>query len=127
MVSPFVVVPAAGLLLDGAAGGDHIDLPRDLILECAPDAADAVEILQLALGTEFLLAARADGDIDVATHLALFHVGIADAAVDQNLLERGEIGEGLLGRGHVGLADDFHQRRAGAIEVDAAGAIIEVE
>ena len=122
-----VVVPAAGLLLDRAAGSDHVDLPRDLVLERAPHAADAVEILQLALGAEFLLAARADGNVHVAAHLALFHVGIADAAVDQDLLERGEIGEGLLRRRHVGLADDFHQRRAGAVEVDAAGAVLEVE
>ena len=50
-----VVIPAAGLLLDRAAGGDDVDLPRDLVLQRAPYAADAVEIFQFALGAEFLL------------------------------------------------------------------------
>jgi hypothetical protein len=73
------------------------------------------------------LVPNSDGDVDVAAHLALFHVGVADAAVDEDLLERGEIGEGFLGGGDVGFADDFHERGAGAVEVDAAGAVVEVE
>ncbi len=73
------------------------------------------------------MAARTDGNIHVATHLALFHVGIADTAIDQNLLHRGEVRERLFRRRHVGLADDFHQRRAGAVEVDTAGAVLEVK
>jgi hypothetical protein len=123
----FVVVPAPRLLLDRAAGSDHVDLPRDLVLQRAPHAADAVEILQFAFGAEFFLAFRPHGNIHVAAHLALFHVGIADTTVNQDLLERREVGEGFLGRRHVGLADDFHQRRSGAIEVDAAGTVLEVE
>jgi len=68
----------------------------------------------------------ADGDVHVAAHLSLLHVGVADLAVDEDLAEGGEVGEGLLGRGDVGLGDDLHERGAGAVEVDAAGAL-EVE
>ena len=35
-------------------------------------------------------------------------------------LQLGEIGLGFGRRAHVGLADDFQQRRAGAVQVDAA-------
>ena len=53
--------------------------------------------------------------------MAFFHVGVADAAIDHDLLQHGEVGEGFLGRGDIGFADDFHERRAGTIEVDAGG------
>ena len=40
--------------------------------------------------------------------------------------ERREVGEGLFGRGDVGLGNDLHERGAGAVEINAAGCL-EVE
>ncbi len=116
------VVPAAGLLLEHLAALEGLDLARDFKEEGAADAGDGVEILQLDLGAPLVGGRRAHGDVDVATELALFHVGVGDAAIDHDLLEDGEVGKGLLGAGDVGLADDLDERGAGAVVVDAGGA-----
>ena len=38
-------------------------------------------------------------------------------------MQRLGVGHGLVGGAHVGLGDDFQQRRAGAVEVDAGLAV----
>ena len=42
------------------------------------------------------------------------------------LLERGQVSEGFLGSANVGLGNDFHERRARAVEIDAGG-VFEME
>ncbi len=54
----------------------------------------------------------------VAAERAFFHVAIADAGVEEDLAERGEVGVGLLGCAHVRLGDDFAERGAAAVVVD---------
>ena len=77
------VVPTAGFLLEGAPGGEFGHLALDLVGEGLADAADAVHVLDLDLAAELLLALGADGDVAVAAELAFFHVGVADAAVEE--------------------------------------------
>ena len=72
------------------------------------------------------VATRARGRVDVQVDVgidpqaAFLHVAVGDAEIIQQQFQFGEIGLGLGGRAHVGLADDFQQRRAGAVQVDAA-------
>ena len=63
----------------------------------------------------------AQRDVHVAAELAFFHVGIGDAALLEDHLQRAEIGEGFLAGFEVRLGDDLHERRAGAVEVDERG------
>ena len=115
------VVPSAGFLLEDRAAPQGLDLARNLVSERAADAGDGVEVFDFDLGAEFFRSDRANRDIHIAAELAFFHVGVADAAVDHHLLENGEVGEGFFGRGDVSLSHDLHERRAGAVEVDAGG------
>ena len=57
-------------------------------------------------------------DVDVGAHRAFVHVAVAGAEIAHDGAQLGEIGLGLVGRAHVGLRDDLHQRHAGAVEVD---------
>jgi hypothetical protein len=52
------------------------------------------------------------------------HVAVANADPGDDLMQRLRILDGFLARPHVGLGDDLEQRRAGAIQVDAALALI---
>ena len=115
------VVPAAGFLIEDDTRFAGRDLARNLEGEGAADAGDGVEIFEFDLGAPLIGADGADGDVHVATHLAFFHVGVADAAVDHDLLEDGQVGKGFLGTGDLGFADDLHEGRAGAVEINAGG------
>ena len=71
-----------------------------------------------ALVPKLLLAARPDADIGVAAQRAFFHVAVGDAGVEQDLLEAGEVFEGLVGRADVGLGDNLDQRCPAAVQVE---------
>src|SRR6185295_11672695 len=51
---------------------------------------------------------------------ALLHVAVADLEVTDQRVDLLHVGDRLARRAHVGLRDDLEQRRARAIEVDAA-------
>ena len=87
-------------------------------MDGAADGGDGVEVFQFDFRAERFFRFFAQRDVHVAAELAFFHVGIGDAALLEDHLERAEVGEGFLGGFEVGLGDDFHQRRAGAVEVD---------
>ena len=57
---------------------------------------------------------RVDVQVDVGVHpqAAFLHVAVGNPQVVQQELQLGEVGFGLGGRAHVGLADDFQQRHA---------------
>ena len=63
------------------------------------------------------------GDVGVAAQVALFHVAGGDLDELHDLLQFGEVGVGLVGAAHVGLADDFDERRAAAVQIDVGGAV----
>jgi hypothetical protein len=50
---------------------------------------------------------------------AFLHVAVADADPGDDLVQLG-VGHGFLAAAHVGLGHDLQQRRAGAVQVDAA-------
>ena len=99
-------------------------LPGDLVGQRLAHAADAVHVLDLDLRAEFLLTLGPHGHVAIAAHLALFHVGIADAAIEQDLPQAAQERERLLGRVDFRVRDDFHQRRPGAVEVDAGARVV---
>ena len=45
------------------------------------------------------------------------HIAIARTEIPQDLAQLGQIGSSLFGAANVGLADDFHQRDTGAVQV----------
>src|SRR5690606_14033948 len=113
-----LVVPPPGRLGEGASRFEFVNLASDFVVEGAPHGGNGVEVSQLDLGAEFALVRRAHGDVHVTAHLPFFHVGIGDAAVDEDLPERVEVGDGLLGGIDLRFGDDLHQGRPGAVEVD---------
>ncbi len=76
-----------------------------------------------ALVPNFSAPLQAHGDVGVAAQMALLHIAGGDFDELQHLLDFGEIGEGFVGGAHVGLADDFDQRRAAAVEIDVGVAV----
>ena len=59
-------------------------------------------------------------DVGVAAQAALLHVAVGDSEIGEQQFQLVEIGVGLGPRAQIGLGDDFQQRRAGAVQVDAA-------
>ena len=58
-------------------------------------------------------------DVGVAAERAFLHVAVADLQVPHQRVDLLQVRDRFLRRAHVGLGDDFQQRRAGAIQVDA--------
>jgi hypothetical protein len=69
---------------------------------------------------------RRHRDVDVGPQVALLHVAVAGAEIDEDRAQLLHIGRGFFGRAHVRLGDDLHQRRARAVEVDVGGVGVEV-
>src|SRR5207245_4403650 len=60
----------------------------------------------------------ADADVGVTAERAFLHVGVADAGIEEDLAEGGEVGVGLVGRAHVRVGNDFAERSAAAVVVN---------
>ncbi len=122
----FDVVPAAGLLGHFAqllAGflPDGV-MPLGFVLHRLFDRPEAVHVLHFDDRRGHLAGRRVDVEVDVGIdpQAALLHVAVRHAEVREQQLELGQIGLGLGRRAHVGLADDFQERRAGPVQVDLA-------
>ena len=78
--------------------------------------------LTSTIGVAILPGRRVDMQVDVGidAQAPFLHVAVGYAEIRQQQLQLVEIGLGLGRRTHVGLADDFQQRRAGAVQIDAA-------
>ena len=59
-------------------------------------------------------------DVRVHAQAPFLHVAVRHVEVAQQQFEFRQKGLGFLGRPQVGVADDFQQRRAGAIQVNPA-------
>ena len=116
----FGLVPEARLLGDTAAGLQDADVALDFVLQRLLQVTEGVEVFYFNLGAELFRAAQAHAYVGVAAERAFLHVAIADAGVEQDLAQRGEIGVGLFGRAHVRFGDDFAERRAAAVVVDVS-------
>ena len=106
------------LLLDPAAGLQHLLVALDLVLQRLADEAERVDVLHFGLGAELALPTRTNADVGVAAQRAFFHVAVAHAGVEDDFLQPRQVFLGFVGRGDVGLADDLDQRHAGAVQVD---------
>jgi hypothetical protein len=108
-------------LVDLTAVLENSDLALRLIVDGLAHEPDGVHVLDLAARTEFR-AGTPDRHVDVGPQRALLHVAVAGAEVAHDLAKLGDIGLGLVGRAHVGLRDDFHQRAARTVQIDKAHA-----
>ncbi len=112
-----VRIPAPRLLHNATAAFERFNLTRNLILQRMQGTMEGVHILDLGLGPQFRRIVARHADVDIAAHVALLQVAVAHVGIEQNLLQRHEIGH-RLGRGmHIGIRDDLHQRHARAVEV----------
>ncbi|CRR45324.1 hypothetical protein PAERUG_E16_London_17_VIM_2_04_14_05465 [Pseudomonas aeruginosa] len=118
-----VRVVQAGFLDHLAAVLDQLDLALDLVVDRLLDEAEGVDVLDLGAGAEFGLALRSHRDVAVAAQRALGHVAVADAQVAHQGVDRLDVGHGFLGAADIRLGNDLQQRRAGAVQVDAAHAL----
>ncbi len=98
-------------------------LPLDLVIQRHLQEPERIEILHFGLGAELLRALQPHADVGVAAQMALFHVASGDLHVLQHLLELGQVGVGFVGAAHVGLAHDFNQRRAAAVQIHVGVAV----
>ena len=108
-------------MCDFAAGFEDVDLASDFVFQRFADEAEGIHVLDFGLGAEFFLAARAHADVGVTAQRTFLHVAVADAGVEDDFFQAGQVFVGFVGRGEVGLADDFDQRDAGAVEIDGGG------
>ncbi len=74
------------------------------------------------IGVATVPVGRVDVQIDVGVYpqAAFLHVAVRDVQIGQQQLQLGQIRFGLFGRADIRVADDLQQRRARAIQVDAA-------
>ena len=69
----------------------------------------------------FAAPSRPHRHVGVAAERAFLHVAVADLEVAHQRVDLLHVRDRFLGRAHVRLGDDLEQRRAGAVQVDAAG------
>ena len=67
-----------------------------------------------------ILALAADRDVHIGAQIALLHVAVAGAQIDQDGADLLDVSHGLFGRTDVRTRHDLHQGRAGAVQVDIA-------
>ena len=114
---PHDFVPVTGLLANHAALFNQFNLAQGLVIDCALQTAQRVQVLNLTAGAEGLARAP-DRDVGVDTHRALFHAAVRGTRGNQDAAEFGGVGAGL-GRGaNVRGRDNFHQWHATAVVVN---------
>ena len=114
-----------GHLADPLAGfPPDLVLPLGLVGHRPFHGAKTIQVLDLdeRRGLSNAACRRVDVQVDVSVNpqAAFLHVAVGDTEVIQQQFQLGEIRLGLFGRPQIGLADDFQQRRAGSIQIDAA-------
>ena len=72
------------------------------------------------LTPSFLGAAQPHRNVGVAAEAAFLHVAVGHLEITQHRPQFAQISSGLFGGAEVGLADDFHQGYARAVEIDQA-------
>ena len=113
-----VFVPFKRPGFDAVASFSFADLAFDLFYYGFAHGVNGVNVLNLGLGVENSLALFADGDVGVASQVALFHISFGDADPAQKLAQAGEVLGGLVRGAQVGGGDHFDQRYTAAVEVN---------
>src|SRR6185295_19703485 len=115
-----VRVIEARLLLDRAAAFEDLDLARRFVLDRLFHEAELREVRDLAAGAETGIARLPDRDVGVAAERTFLQVAVADPDPDHQRVKRARVGDRFGGAAQFRFGDDFQQRRASAVEVDAA-------
>ena len=110
--SAFIRVVKTRFLCDRATRFDNANVPLDFVFQRLLDEAERVDVLDFGLDAKFLLSARSDADIGIATQRALFHVAVADAGIQNDLFQPRQVLVSFIRRPHVGFADDLRQGHA---------------
>ena len=95
----------------------EIDLPLDLKFDRPFHIPERVHILHFGFCTEFRFAFHPDRYVCVTAKTTLFHIPVANAKIGHCLPYPEEILIRFTGRSHVGLTDNFHQRRTAAVHI----------
>src|SRR5436190_8231443 len=85
--SSFIGVVEASLLSNLSARFNDSDMPFDFVLERQLDKPEGVDVLNFSLSSKLFLPARTHTDVGVAAQRAFFHVAIADAGIQDDLLQ----------------------------------------
>ena len=113
-----VWVEQHGGLLDGVAVFELLDLPADFVINGLLHVAKRVQIFDLAARAQ-RLARLAHADVGIAAKRAFLHVAVANADPGDDFVQLFGVGHGLGTGAHVRLGDNFQQRRAGTVQVNA--------
>ncbi len=132
IVRVFLGAHGAGLALVGvvkpgflhhlAAVFDEFDLAAHLEFDGFFEEAKAVEVFDFAARAQGF-AGAAHRDVGVAAKRPFLQIAVADVQPHDQRVQGAGVFGGFAGAAHVGLGDDFEQRRARAVEVDAAGGV----
>ena len=112
----------ARLLHHAPAALNQRHLAGDLELDGLLQKAEGVQILDFGAGAERFGAPEPDADVGIAAQMALLHIASGNLDELNHLLQLGQVGVRFVGAAHVGLADDFDERRTAAVEIDVGGA-----
>ena len=113
-----VIIPATGRLDLQNSTIEIFRLTLDFEMDRTTNRRNRVEVLKLDLGPERVACTFSQRNVHIATKLTLLHVGIGNVTLLEDHLQRAQIREGLFGRLEVRLGNNFHQGRAGTIEID---------
>ena len=113
-----VGIKKPSLLNDAAPGLNYFDVAFDLVLQRLADKAKRIDVLHFSLGAERFLPPRTHAHVCVAAKRSFLHVYVADAGVENDLLQPGKVVVSFIRRRDVWLADDLNQRHATAVEIE---------
>ena len=112
------LVPVPGLLPDGVARLEQVDLTAGLVLDGPAQGAQRVEVLDLTALAELGVADAAHAHVGIDPQRALLHLGVRGAGGQEDGAELVDVGLGLLRVANVGATHDLDQGDAGAVVVD---------
>ena len=117
------LVVEAGFLHELPSGGQDFALAPLLVFERPLEEPERVQVLQLHLDPVVGFAAPPDRNVAVHPQVALLHVGIGYAAIDDPAPQLARVGARLGRRTHVRVAHDLDEGHPGAVEVHPAAAV----
>src|SRR5688572_29904634 len=113
------LVPQSGLLLQPPAGFEHTDLAINLKFNSALHETHRVQVFQLNLGAEFLIAYPSHRDISLTAQISLLHVSVGSSNPLQSASHMIDVIVRFPRRTKVGLSDNLGARCSTAIQIDA--------
>ena len=109
-----------GALFDFLACIERRCLEVHFAVESLFEVREAVQVLDFGADTERSVFRCAEGNITVAAHVAVFHVGVRNARVFERLLDLLQDEHGFFRATDVRFGHDFAKRSAAAVGVKMA-------